>query len=786
MKSLYLSIFVMLCACDHSPLTNEHQSSTQEHHIDDIDVLDMVPDVKLGESAQALMQQQITFLTVPTSAVKAISLQWGITQGQEIQSNDLFYALLDQSDIDIKDAALNCLTVPLTWHEKHLAVSRIELENHVMIALIPSTQASKCKNQIPKNQIPTSHHIKEISLGWHLNTRPVHLDLIDQLPKINTRPILTETQVYALAPYEFVVSRQQWGARNPELICSDIVQPYRASVHHTASPADDGGDPALRMRQIQAFHIDSRGWCDIGYHFVVSQSGQIFEGRLDERRPGAHVGNQNSGNIGVSMIGNFDEQQVSATQFNALIKIITWIHNTYQIPLDNNAIKGHQQWPGQNTSCPGSHLLARLDELYERVESGKLVDMEMADVVVDMNVPTPTDRNVPPADQQILDDLNIETVNDQFPSVVDMAVETVNQGILFKMEALGDVINLNRQGQSTAVIDYFPTDAIQLRITLHNKENSNYSSIKLGIEQQWINAKYRVIGSNGNVIDMGDLGNEINIAQLPALQKLYIDIGGFIGEYEGLDPKIAKTWIKDIAGVYHQDQHGLGASLNLWADGISRESAISYDTISKDAWRFKGSDDRDIEGWFNCAQESSQRIENQNLLFWGYAPCLESPSWTKINASQWKQMVIKLSSNDHYQGVIRFVNQDRGQDSANLIIPSAGDWYIVVDFSNHTAWQNEIIAMRMNFVPISEGALKIQEIYMQNPIDQSTSLKDSPFVSQTTTISDLQNMPTPINEDVASKKESGCQQKQGHQQLTLLILLFFGILLVKRRIRIKI
>ncbi len=174
-----------------------------------------------------------------------------------------------------------------------------------------------------------------------------------------------KTTKRGLAPSSLVVSRSEWGARNPGKICGGVVQPYRLSIHHTVSPSNDGADPAARLRQMQAYHIDVNGWCDIGYHFIVSQSGQIFQGRSDERRPGAHVVNQNAGNIGVSLIGNFEVQTPGEAQLDATVRIMRWVRQTYGITWDTSRIKGHRQWPGQSTACPGSRLLSRIPALIE-------------------------------------------------------------------------------------------------------------------------------------------------------------------------------------------------------------------------------------------------------------------------------------------------------------------------------------------------------------------------------------------------------------------------------------
>ncbi len=170
----------------------------------------------------------------------------------------------------------------------------------------------------------------------------------------------------AIAPSSTVTSRAQWGAVNPDKVCGNVVAPHRMAIHHTAIPADDGGDAAARMRQMQNFHLNDRGWCDIGYHFVVAQSGEIFQGRSRSDRPGAHVGGQNSGNVGIALIGDFSTQSPSNTQLDSAAEIMKWVHDTHHVSLDRGSVKGHREHAGQSTNCPGGNLLNQLDDLINR------------------------------------------------------------------------------------------------------------------------------------------------------------------------------------------------------------------------------------------------------------------------------------------------------------------------------------------------------------------------------------------------------------------------------------
>jgi len=166
-----------------------------------------------------------------------------------------------------------------------------------------------------------------------------------------------------VAPSSMVTSRSDWQATDPSKVCGNVVAPYRMTIHHTYSPSDDGGDAAQRMRQMQNYHINTNGWCDIGYHFVVAQSGEIFQGRSHSDRPAAHVGGENSGNVGISMIGDYTTSGPPQIQLDGVVDMVAWVHDEHGVDIDDDAVKGHREWPGQSTSCPGDSGLAELDDI---------------------------------------------------------------------------------------------------------------------------------------------------------------------------------------------------------------------------------------------------------------------------------------------------------------------------------------------------------------------------------------------------------------------------------------
>lgn len=53
---------------------------------------------------------------------------------------------------------------------------------------------------------------------------------------------------------------------------------------------------------IRDWHVNGRGWSDIGYHYVIYLDGTVHPGR-PLQRSGAHTKGQNSNSIGICYIG---------------------------------------------------------------------------------------------------------------------------------------------------------------------------------------------------------------------------------------------------------------------------------------------------------------------------------------------------------------------------------------------------------------------------------------------------------------------------------------------------
>ena len=62
----------------------------------------------------------------------------------------------------------------------------------------------------------------------------------------------------------------------------------------------------IPVETIRKWHVDGRGWSDIGYHFYIDIYGEIHKGR-DIAKMGAHCKGYNRNSIGICYCGGVEE-----------------------------------------------------------------------------------------------------------------------------------------------------------------------------------------------------------------------------------------------------------------------------------------------------------------------------------------------------------------------------------------------------------------------------------------------------------------------------------------------
>lgn len=117
-----------------------------------------------------------------------------------------------------------------------------------------------------------------------------------------------------------IIPRAEWGARPPQGTLTPQTVVNQIFVHHTVFPALNPtatrAEEEERMRALQRFHQDSRGYTDVAYQAIVFPSGRIYEGR-PLNFVGAHTLNQNSTSKAVCFDGNFEESRPTQSAIEA-------------------------------------------------------------------------------------------------------------------------------------------------------------------------------------------------------------------------------------------------------------------------------------------------------------------------------------------------------------------------------------------------------------------------------------------------------------------------------------
>lgn len=183
-------------------------------------------------------------------------------------------------------------------------------------------------------------------------------------------------------PQPSIISRAAWGADESLLNRNgaDCVPPKydqtvkAAVIHHTeGSNSYTAAQSASIVRGIYSYHVVSRGWCDIGYNFLIDKYGQIFEGRhggITMPVHGAHATLWNTNTVGVSFMMNSMTEAPTQASLNASYELLAWkLGSNYRNPQGTTTLVGKTQpvifghGDVMPTDCPGTHIRAHLPQL---------------------------------------------------------------------------------------------------------------------------------------------------------------------------------------------------------------------------------------------------------------------------------------------------------------------------------------------------------------------------------------------------------------------------------------
>jgi N-acetylmuramoyl-L-alanine amidase/Secretion system C-terminal sorting domain len=146
-------------------------------------------------------------------------------------------------------------------------------------------------------------------------------------------------------------------------------------VHHSAGSNSSSNWPGV-VAAIFDYHVNTNGWADVGYNWLIDPLGGIYEGRGGGNNVrGSHMCGYNSNTMGVCYMGNFMLVSPPPPGMQALVQLLAWKCGDSNInPLGNGPIasftnnmkniSGHKDGCAPSaTACPGDSLYPLLAKL---------------------------------------------------------------------------------------------------------------------------------------------------------------------------------------------------------------------------------------------------------------------------------------------------------------------------------------------------------------------------------------------------------------------------------------
>ena len=107
----------------------------------------------------------------------------------------------------------------------------------------------------------------------------------------------------------------------------------------------------IPVETIKKWHVEGRGWSDIGYHFYVELDGTIKKGR-DIDRSGAHTIGENKSSIGLCYCGGVkaDGKTPKDTRTESQKESLLHVLKTLKAMFPESTIYSHNEFA--NKACP--------------------------------------------------------------------------------------------------------------------------------------------------------------------------------------------------------------------------------------------------------------------------------------------------------------------------------------------------------------------------------------------------------------------------------------------------
>lgn len=122
-------------------------------------------------------------------------------------------------------------------------------------------------------------------------------------------------------------------------------------IHQTDTPTGT-------LESVRRYHMQTLGWSDVGYHYLITRDGKVHKGRANSE-VGAHCKGDNATSIGICCVGKGNALPVGAGYMNqvmwdSLLRLMRQLVSAYSVPISR--VVGHRERPSgreQGKTCPG-------------------------------------------------------------------------------------------------------------------------------------------------------------------------------------------------------------------------------------------------------------------------------------------------------------------------------------------------------------------------------------------------------------------------------------------------
>jgi len=162
--------------------------------------------------------------------------------------------------------------------------------------------------------------------------------------------------------------RDCWCSNCPTDPTPEFTVPTHIIVHHSAG-FNQSNNFASVVEFYWDLHVNTNGWDDIGYNWLIDANGVLYQGRPDGYQ-GAHFSCINENTVGICMIGDFTAQTPSIDAQQTLVELLAYECTEHQIDAVGssyhetgdfiiNNISGHRDGNDSSqgcttTACPGN------------------------------------------------------------------------------------------------------------------------------------------------------------------------------------------------------------------------------------------------------------------------------------------------------------------------------------------------------------------------------------------------------------------------------------------------